>query len=251
MASEQTIQVRFSPMIGRNGKPVLAYCEAAPFVSPNFSSENGAPFLSRIDMATALDALGLPGKEIVTGSNKEYSVTAAQLQALGLKPPSGQVPDWIQQQNAAKERTEARANEQAQKAIANSISITKLVPELWRRFVDALTINAKALESLKGENLFGSVSGGGQPGTVGYHCQVGVDWRDIQFGPEMRRLVFHYAGTDGIRVTLENWEDKHLPFQLRHSGELAVEYNGQLSSPEELAERIIQDLAKSVKKRAA
>jgi hypothetical protein len=249
---EQLLQVRFSPMIGRNGKPVLAYCEAATFVSPNFVSETGAPFLSRTDMVAALDAVGLPGKEIVTGTNKEYSVTATQLQALGLKAPSSQVPDWIKQQNAAKDRAEAQANERTQKAIENSMSLAKQVPDFWKRFAEGLSTNARALAELKGENLFGSVTAGGQPGSLGYHCQVNVDWRNAsESGPELRMLVFHYAGTDRIRVTLQSWKETEMAFRLQRNGEVGVEYDGRVFGPEELAERIIQDLAKSAKKRAA
>src|SRR5689334_18382765 len=134
---EEMLQVRFTLMIGRDGKPVLAYCLAGPFLSATFASESGAPFESTEKMAEALNRVGLPAKEIISFSDKEYSVTATHLRDLGLKYP--ELPGWVKQANTGKEQSEAQANEQAQKIIGDSILIGEQGPVVWQRFIKGLS----------------------------------------------------------------------------------------------------------------
>ena len=163
-----------------------------------------------------------------------------------------EVPDWIRQRNAANERAAAEANERSQQAIEASMLVAKQGPEVWQRFIKALAINAKALAELKGENLFGSTTPIGTPGSE-TSCQVNVDWRNTsESGPELRVLVFHYdRGTTGIRVTLQSWKETDMPFRIQHDSQVGIEYDGHVFTPEKAAERIIHDMAKSAKKRAA
>ncbi len=84
---QQVFSVRFT-VFGEPAGPILAYCLDAPFVPVTFSSKSGARYADMESLIRALESVGLPGREVVRVVGARYTVTAAQLSTLGLKPPA-------------------------------------------------------------------------------------------------------------------------------------------------------------------
>lgn len=88
---ETVSQVRFAIFNEPEG-PKLDCEPVGLFGTSSLGSNHGVRYRSIKQLVEALDRVGLPGKEIFSGSLKVYSVTSAQLRALRLKAPNKQAP---------------------------------------------------------------------------------------------------------------------------------------------------------------
>jgi hypothetical protein len=75
------LEVRFTVFYEAQG-PILSYCIAP---ASSFASKAGVCFASTERLVEALNAVGLPGNEISTFSDKTYAASIEQMQTLGFK----------------------------------------------------------------------------------------------------------------------------------------------------------------------
>lgn len=80
--TDSGLGVRFT--VFHEAGPVLAYCVAP---ASSFASKAGVRFRNYEEMVGALNAVGLPGSEIATFTDKTYSVSREDLRALGFLVP--------------------------------------------------------------------------------------------------------------------------------------------------------------------
>ncbi len=153
-------------------------------------------------------------------------------------------PDWITRRNAKKKSDSAQPAEDDRQNVEAASLIAAQGPEIWQRFIKGLVLNANALSKLDGEELFGAVTPIGRPGAE-VSCQVNVNRHGLP--PQLSGLVFHYTyRSNAIRVTRMSGEQDFLPFQIARDGVVGIHYQGQLLSPEQMAEAVIQRIVDEV-----
>jgi hypothetical protein len=153
-------------------------------------------------------------------------------------------PDWIKRRNAKKKSDSAQSAEDDRQNVEAALLIAAQGPEVWQRFIKGLAMNANALSKLEGEELFGAATPIGPPGAE-VSCQVNVNRHGLP--PQLSSLVFHYThGSNAIRVTRMSGEQDFLPFQIARDGVIGIHHQGQLLSPEKMAETVIQRIVDGV-----
>jgi hypothetical protein len=83
MSATTGLEVRFTVFHESQG-PVLAYCIAP---GSTFASKAGVRFADTRKLVEALNAVGLPGSEIATFSDRAYPTSIGRMQKLGFKLP--------------------------------------------------------------------------------------------------------------------------------------------------------------------
>jgi len=156
--------------------------------------------------------------------------------------------DWIEQRNAENQRIACEADARTRQATDAAARAANLGPEVFHRFIKALTLNAESLPMLGGEELFGATAPMGREGFE-TSCQVNVEWRRLSVaGPRCEIVVFHYdRGSKEIRVYQNSERKSPLALQTNHEGGVGISYKGAVRSPEETAESIIRRLVEIVK----
>jgi hypothetical protein len=180
--------------------------------------------------------------ETITGNRRHY---LAEPLSSGIRMKCmNDTPDWIKRRNAKKKSDSAQSAEDDRQNVEAASLIAAQGPEIWQRFLKGLAINATALSKLEGEELVGAVTPIGPPGAE-VSCQVNVNRHGLP--PQLSSLVFHYTHrSNAIRVTRMTGEQDFLPFQIARDGVLGIHYQGQLLSPEQTAEAVIQGIIDAV-----
>ncbi len=157
-------------------------------------------------------------------------------------------PVWIEQQNAETRRAASEADARTRLAVDAAARAANQGPEVFHRFIKALTMNAEALPMLDGGELFGATTPMGREGFE-TSCQVNIEWRRVSIlGPRFEVVVFHYErGSTAIRVYQNSERKNPLPLRANHDGEVGIFYSGAVRSPEEAAEFVIRRLVELVK----
>jgi hypothetical protein len=156
--------------------------------------------------------------------------------------PDDNKPDWI------KERNEEKAEQKRQEA---SASIEANGPEFWKRFTDRVVVNARALQQLDGEELFGfaSVSSTEPVSSTEFehNCHIQIERRSVKHGPEMTKMNLWYTpGENRIRYWYQDTERNDIQLVIQ-GNEIRAHDAGNTLTAEQLADRFIQTMAEHVK----
>ena len=154
--------------------------------------------------------------------------------------------DWIDQWNQKKDEESARAADDAQQSLRESLSLSAQTRDVWQRYIEAFTEQTNAVGGLKGVTLSGSTTRLGQQGAE-TGCMVDV----TRLGPPMpyfSRVIFYSNGFNGMRVVypLSERPEDYWSFELGPDGKAGISYEGRVLSPEKLAQKIVRIMAESV-----
>jgi len=158
-------------------------------------------------------------------------------------------PEWIRKRNAEKaeqKRLEEESLRGQQQALE---SIEAGGPDFWKRFTDRVVVNAKALQQLEGEELFGSAS----LSVTGpeHNCYILIERRSVKHGPEMTKMNLWYTpGGSRIRCWYQDTERNDLRLVIQ-GNEIRADYAGNILTTEQLADHFIQTMVEHVKPRRA
>jgi hypothetical protein len=161
------------------------------------------------------------------------------------------VPSWIQKENDQKAEAKRKADADLQRQLQAGEFIRLRGPAFWDQLALALHSNAQGLEKLEGEELYGSapksVSGGAE-----HNIYVRVERRSNVYGPEAAWLNLWYTpGSGSIRCWYMHQENPNIELIVsgtRNVGrEVHALYDGIPLTADQLAERIIRQMAEQVR----
>jgi hypothetical protein len=161
---------------------------------------------------------------------------------------SSNQPDWIKKSNREREEKKRQEDEDSQRQIKRALLVEQKGPDFWKRLLDRLADNVKALEKLEGEDLNGSMSSGSPAGEL--DCQIHVNRSSVRFGPELSHMsLFYRPGGSRIRRWYQDQPIEDISLVEVNNEVLARAGNNTPMTAEQLADYIVESMAEKVKAR--